>query len=150
MTKDGVRDFIAAEYTLSENYMHGLAAFGPRLKKFESPHPSRGSSPGLPAGNSVKARLTEIDGDDGCVMRFGKAPHGGGFSDARRPVQNERQPVWIRFPILKAPVNFSFEIHSTLRAGSILQQHALCLMHSQRIWLSLEEKSRSRTVSRIQ
>ena len=27
MTKDGVRDFIAAEYTLSENYVHGLAAF---------------------------------------------------------------------------------------------------------------------------
>ena len=54
MTKDGVRDFIAAEYTLSENYVHGLAAFGPRLKKFESPHSSRGSSPGLPAGNSVK------------------------------------------------------------------------------------------------
>ena len=53
MTKDGVRDFIAAEYTLSENYVHGLAAFGPRLKKFESPHSSRGSSPGLPAGNSV-------------------------------------------------------------------------------------------------
>ena len=54
MTKDGVRDFIAAEYTLSENYVHGLAAFGPRLKTFESPHSSRGSSPGLPAGNSVK------------------------------------------------------------------------------------------------
>ena len=54
MTKDGVRDFIAAEYTLSENYVHGLAAFGPRLKNFESPHSSRGSSPGLPAGNSVK------------------------------------------------------------------------------------------------
>lgn len=53
MTKDGVRDFIAAEYTLSENYVHGLAAFGPRLKNFESPHSSRGSSPGLPAGNSV-------------------------------------------------------------------------------------------------
>ena len=54
MTKDGVRDFIAAEYTLSENYVHGLAAFAPRLKNFESPHSSRGSSPGLPAGNSVK------------------------------------------------------------------------------------------------
>jgi|GEM_PF-3449801 len=53
MTKDGVRDFIAAEYTLSENYVHGLAAFGPKLKNFESPHSSRGSSPGLPAGNSV-------------------------------------------------------------------------------------------------
>ena len=53
MTKDGVRDFIAAEYTLSENYVHGLAAFGPRLKNFESPHSSWGSSPGLPAGNSV-------------------------------------------------------------------------------------------------
>ena len=53
MTKDGVRDFIAAEYTLSENYVHGLAAFAPRLKNFESPHSSRGSSPGLPAGNSV-------------------------------------------------------------------------------------------------
>ena len=37
MTKDGVRDFIAAEYTLSENYVHGLAAFGPRLKKFRKP-----------------------------------------------------------------------------------------------------------------
>ncbi len=58
MTKDGVRDFIAAEYTLSENYVHGLAAFGPRLKNFESPHSSRGSSPGLPAGNSVKRWLT--------------------------------------------------------------------------------------------
>ena len=55
MTKDGVRDFIAAEYTLSENYVHGLAAFGPRLKNFESPHSSRGSSPGLPAGNSVSS-----------------------------------------------------------------------------------------------
>ncbi|WP_440270708.1 hypothetical protein, partial [Duodenibacillus massiliensis] len=53
MTKDGVRDFIAAEYTLSENYVHGLATFGPRLKNFESPHSSRGSSPGLPAGYSV-------------------------------------------------------------------------------------------------
>ncbi len=51
MTKDGVRDFIATEYALSENYVHGLAAFG--LKNFESPHSSRGSSPGLPAGNSV-------------------------------------------------------------------------------------------------
>ncbi|WP_418498088.1 hypothetical protein, partial [Duodenibacillus massiliensis] len=40
--------------TLSENYVHGLAAFGPKLKNFESPHSSRGSSPGLPAGNSVK------------------------------------------------------------------------------------------------
>ena len=37
MTKDGVRDFIAAEYTLSENYVHGLATFGPRLKKFRKP-----------------------------------------------------------------------------------------------------------------
>ena len=37
MTKDGVRDFIAAEYTLSENYVHGLAAFAPRLKNFEFP-----------------------------------------------------------------------------------------------------------------
>ncbi|WP_419519627.1 hypothetical protein, partial [Duodenibacillus massiliensis] len=46
--------FIAAEYPLSENYVHGLAAFAPRLKNFESPHSSRGSSPGLPAGNSVK------------------------------------------------------------------------------------------------
>ena len=55
MTKDGVRDFIAAEYALSENYVHGLAAFGPRLKNFECPHSSRGSSPGLPAGNSVIA-----------------------------------------------------------------------------------------------
>ncbi|WP_337419627.1 hypothetical protein, partial [Duodenibacillus massiliensis] len=45
---------IAAEYTLSENYVHGLAAFAPRLKNFESPHSSRGSSPGLPAGNLVK------------------------------------------------------------------------------------------------
>ncbi len=56
MTKDGVRDFIAAEYTLSENYVHGLTAFGPRLKNFESPHSSRGSSPGLPAGNSVNVK----------------------------------------------------------------------------------------------
>ena len=54
MTKDGVRDFIAAEYTLSENYVHGLAAFAPRLNNFESPHFSRGSSPGRNAGNSVK------------------------------------------------------------------------------------------------
>ena len=60
MTKDGVRDFIAAEYTLSENYVHGLAAFGPRLKNFESPHSSRGSSPGLPAGNSVKFLSSEV------------------------------------------------------------------------------------------
>ena len=59
MTKDGVRDFIAAEYALSENYVHGLAAFGPRLKNFESPHSSRGSSPGLPAGNSVNGRFLE-------------------------------------------------------------------------------------------
>ena len=43
----------SGEYTLSENYVHGLAAFGTRLKNFESPHSSRGSSPGLPAGNSV-------------------------------------------------------------------------------------------------
>ena len=43
----------SGEYTLSENYVHGLATFGPRLKNFESPHSSRGSSPGLPAGNSV-------------------------------------------------------------------------------------------------
>ena len=57
MTKDGVRDFIAAEYTLSENYVHGLAAFGPRLKNFESPQSSRGSSPGLPAGNSVNVEI---------------------------------------------------------------------------------------------
>ena len=54
MTKDGVRDFIAAEYTLSENYVHGLAAFGPRLKKFRKPAFLPGPSPGLPAGNSVK------------------------------------------------------------------------------------------------
>ncbi|MEI3354899.1 MAG: hypothetical protein V8R49_08070 [Duodenibacillus massiliensis] len=60
MTKDGVRDFIAAEYTLSENYVHGLAAFGPKLKNFESPHSSRGSSPGLPAGNSVTAQKMRI------------------------------------------------------------------------------------------
>ena len=63
MTKDGVRDFIAAEYTLSENYVHGLAAFAPRLKNFESPHSSRGSSPGLPAGNSVKNHQTFKAGD---------------------------------------------------------------------------------------
>ncbi|WP_418928706.1 hypothetical protein, partial [Duodenibacillus massiliensis] len=60
MTKDGVRDFIAAEYTLSENYVHGLAAFAPRLKNFESPHSSRGSSPGLSAGNSVNSRLRSM------------------------------------------------------------------------------------------
>ena len=61
MTKDGVRDFIAAEYTLSENYVHGLAAFAPRLKNIESPHSSRGSSPGLPAGNSVtEATLAKV------------------------------------------------------------------------------------------
>ena len=73
MTRDGVRDFIAAEYTLSENYVHGLAEFAPRLKNFESPHSSRGSSRGLPAGNSVK-------GSDG------KAPElflGGGFLNNR-------------------------------------------------------------------
>ena len=46
----------SGEYTLSENYVHGLAAFGTRLKNFESPHSSRGSSPGLPAGNSVTVR----------------------------------------------------------------------------------------------
>ena len=50
---------MAAEYTLSENYVHGLAAFGPRLKKFESPHSSRGSSPGLPAGNSVTHNMQQ-------------------------------------------------------------------------------------------
>jgi hypothetical protein len=55
-----VRDFIAAEYTLSENYVHGLAAFGPRLKNFESPHSSRGSSPGRNAGNSVKFLSSEV------------------------------------------------------------------------------------------
>ena len=44
----------SGEYTLSENYVHGLAAFGTRLKNFESPHFSRGSSPGRNAGNSVK------------------------------------------------------------------------------------------------
>ena len=60
MTKDGVRDFIADEYTLSENYVHGLAAFGPRLKNFESPHSSRGSSPGRNAGNSVKFLSSEV------------------------------------------------------------------------------------------
>ena len=59
MTKDGVRDFIAAEYALSENYVHGLAAFAPRLRNFESPHSSRGSSPGLPAGNSVNQGMVE-------------------------------------------------------------------------------------------
>ena len=50
---------MAAEYALSENYVRGLAAFGPRLKNFESPHSSRGSSPGLPAGNSVNGRFLE-------------------------------------------------------------------------------------------
>ena len=60
MTKDGVRAFIAAEYTLSENYVHGLAAFAPRLKNFESPHSSRGSSPGRNAGNSVKFLSSEV------------------------------------------------------------------------------------------
>ena len=50
----------SGEYTLSENYVHGLAAFGPRLKNFESPHSSRGSSPGLPAGNSVKRAWCRI------------------------------------------------------------------------------------------
>ena len=60
MTKDGVRDFIAVEYTLSENYVHGLAAFGPRLKNFESPHSSRGSRPGRNAGNCVKFLSSEV------------------------------------------------------------------------------------------
>ena len=48
----------SGEYTLSENYVHGLAAFGPRLKTFESPHSFRGSSPGLPAGNSVTEKTS--------------------------------------------------------------------------------------------
>ena len=60
MTKDGVRDFIAAEYALSENYVHGLAALGPRLKNFESPHSCRGTSPGRNAGNSVTGTATAI------------------------------------------------------------------------------------------
>ena len=37
MTKDGVRDFIAAEYTLSENYVHGLVAVQPKFKKNRKP-----------------------------------------------------------------------------------------------------------------
>ena len=52
MTKDGVRDFIAAEYTLSENYVHGLAAFGPRLKKI--------SKARMPPGAQAPGFLREI------------------------------------------------------------------------------------------
>ena len=80
MTKDGVRDFIAAEYTLSENYVHGLAAFGPKLKNFESPHSSRGSSPGLPAGNSVKSvvDMNAKIGSEDCTMLIRRVQEHGG------------------------------------------------------------------------
>ena len=74
MTKDGVRDFIAAEYTLSENYVHGLAAFAPRLKNFESPHSSRGSSPGLPAGNSVKLEQETQEAQQACLLTTHSTP----------------------------------------------------------------------------
>ena len=47
MTKDGVRDFIAAEYALSENYVHGLAAFGPRIKKSKARIPPGAQAPGF-------------------------------------------------------------------------------------------------------
>ena len=39
--------FFTHNYARRANYVHGLAAFGPRLKNFESPHSSRGSSPGF-------------------------------------------------------------------------------------------------------
>ena len=63
MTKDGVRDFIAAEYTLSENYVHGLAAFGPRLKKFRKPAFLPGLKPRASCGKccELKAALDEAD-----------------------------------------------------------------------------------------
>ncbi len=56
MTKDGVRDFIAAEYTLSENYVHGLAAFGPRLKKFRKPAFLPGLKPRASCGKFCERR----------------------------------------------------------------------------------------------
>ena len=52
--------FFTHNYARRANYVHGLVAFGPRLKYFESPHSSRGSSPGLPAGNSVKRAWCRI------------------------------------------------------------------------------------------
>ena len=55
MTKDGVRDFMAAEYTLSENYVHGLAAFGPRLKKFRKPAFLPGLKPRASCGKFCEA-----------------------------------------------------------------------------------------------
>ena len=61
MTKDGVRDFIAAEYTLSENYVHGLAAFGPRLKKFRKPAFLPGLKPLASCGKFCDAaRVTAV------------------------------------------------------------------------------------------
>ena len=47
MTKDGVRDFIAAEYTLSENYVHGLAAFGQIKKISKARIPPGAQAPGF-------------------------------------------------------------------------------------------------------
>ena len=48
MTKDGVRDFIAAEYTLSENYVHGLVAVQPKFKKTKASIPPRLKGRGFP------------------------------------------------------------------------------------------------------
>ena len=59
MTKDGVRDFIAAEYTLSENYVHGLAAFGPRLKKFRKPAFLPGLKPRASCGKFCEEGLVQ-------------------------------------------------------------------------------------------
>ncbi|WP_417042185.1 hypothetical protein, partial [Duodenibacillus massiliensis] len=49
-------DFIAAEYTLSENYVHGLAAFGPRLKKFRKPAFLPGLKPRASCGKFCENR----------------------------------------------------------------------------------------------
>ena len=37
----------SGEYTLSENYVHGLAAFGPRLKKTKARIPPGAQTPGF-------------------------------------------------------------------------------------------------------
>ena len=69
MTKDGVRDFIAAEYTLSENYVHGLAAFGPRLKKFRKPAFLPGLKPRASCGKFSDLREAPRDFCDDGVVR---------------------------------------------------------------------------------
>ena len=43
-------------YTLSENYVHGLAAFGPRLKKFRKPAFLPGLKPRASCGKFCERR----------------------------------------------------------------------------------------------